>query len=138
MPAGASPADLQNKSEESLDVQVEQAIKNDPPPVVVKKVKTPVVKDLEVMTPNANEEIKEKVLKDTNENIKFTIKKFLFAMGGVLISSIILFIILTVMNKRNLLENLKNNDKAYTRKEELSNGNFGENEALKVFFDKTK
>ena len=59
------------------------------------------------MTPNANKELKNQVVQDTNNELKFTIKKFLFAMLGVALSYVIIFLVLTVMNKMTFMQNLK-------------------------------
>lgn len=59
------------------------------------------------MTPNANEEVRKDVLNDTNDNLKFTLKKFAYAMLGVVVSSLVIFLILTIMNKIYYANSLK-------------------------------
>ncbi len=118
-----------------LDSTIDEAIQNS-----TKEVVTPKVEDIKVMTPNANEEIKKDVLGDTKSELKFTFKKFLFAMAGVLISSVIIFIVLSLLNKVNSFKIGLNSDKKSDNP--FSGNNFiqsdDENEALRIFFEKTK
>ncbi len=121
----------------NLDSYVDEAIENS-----TREVVTPKVEDIKVMTPNANKEVKNDVLNDNDTGLKFTLKKFACAMAGVVISSVVIFIILVIMNKIHDFQTLK-----FKRKEEDTgvgllrediavSGN--ENEALKIFFEKTK
>ena len=118
-----------------IDLTIDEALQNS-----TKEVKTPKVEDVKVMTPNANEEVKEDVLNDTNDNLKFTLKKFAFAMLGVVISSLVIFLILTIMNKIYYSNSLKfqrnEDDKNFIRDEIIIPQ--GENDALKIFFEKTR
>ncbi len=118
-----------------IDLTIDEALQNS-----TKEVKTPKVEDVKVMTPNANEEVKEDVLNDTNDNLKFTLKKFAFAMLGVVISSLVIFFILTIMNKIYYSNSLKfqrnEDDKNFIRDEIIIPQ--GENDALKIFFEKTR
>lgn len=119
----------------SLDDSIDEAIQNS-----TQEIKTPHVEDLKVMTPNSNKEVKNEVLKDTNNNLKYTIKKFLCAMAGVLISSVIIFLILTVMNKIHSMKGkgfpIKEDDEPLNT--ETISAPAGENDALKIFFEKTR
>ena len=118
-----------------IDLTIDEAIQNS-----TKEVKTPKVEDVKVMTPNANEEVRKDVLEDTNDNLKFTLKKFAFAMLGVVISSLVIFLILTIMNKiyySNSLKFQRNEDDKSFLKDEIIIPQ-GENDALKIFFEKTR
>lgn len=118
-----------------IDLIIDEAIQNS-----TKEVKTPKVEDVKVMTPNANEEVRKDVLEDTNDNLKFTLKKFAFAMLGVVISSLVIFLILTIMNKiyySNSLKFQRNEDDKSFIKDEIMFPH-GENDALKIFFEKTR
>lgn len=124
---------INNESE--IDLSINEAIQNS-----TKEVKTPHVEDIKVMTPNANKELKNQVVQDTNNELKFTIKKFLFAMLGVALSSVIIFLVLTVMNKMTFMQNLKAMNKEEDEsliKDEIVIPS-GENDALKIFFEKTR
>ena len=124
---------INNESE--IDLSIDEAIQN-----ATKEVKTPHVEDIKVMTPNANKELKNQVVQDTNNELKFTIKKFLFAMLGVALSSVIIFLVLTVMNKMTFMQNLKAMNKEEDEsliKDEIVIPS-GENDALKIFFEKTR
>ena len=124
---------INNESE--IDLSIDEAIQNS-----TKEVKTPHVEDIKVMTPNANKELKNQVVQDTNNELKFTIKKFLFAMLGVALSSVIIFLVLTVMNKMTFMKNLKKKKKEEDEsliKDEIVIPS-GENDALKIFFEKTR
>lgn len=124
---------INNESE--IDLSIDEAIQNSS-----KEVKTPHVEDIKVMTPNANKELKNQVVQDTNNELKFTIKKFLFAMLGVALSSVIIFLVLTVMNKMTFMQNLKAMNKEEDEsliKDEIVIPS-GENDALKIFFEKTR
>lgn len=128
-----------NESNEVLDLDssIDEAIKNSTQEIV-----TPKVEDVKVMTPNANKEVRNEVLKDTDNNLKFTIKKFLCAMAGVAISSVLIFLILTLMNKFNMIRGLnftkqEEGRNPFSSKEEI-NVPGGENDALKIFFEKTR
>lgn len=124
---------INNESE--IDLSIDEAIQNS-----TKEVKTPHVEDIKVMTPNANKELKNQVVQDTNNELKFTIKKFLFAMLGVALSSVIIFLVLTVMNKMTFMQNLKAMNKEEDElliKDEIVIPS-GENDALKIFFEKTR
>ena len=124
---------INNESE--IDLSIDEAIQNS-----TKEVKTPHVEDIKVMTPNANKELKNQVVQDTNNELKFTIKKFLFAMLGVALSSVIIFLVLTVMNKMTFMQNLKAMNKVEDEsliKDEIVIPS-GENDALKIFFEKTR
>lgn len=125
---------INNESE--IDLSIDEAIQNS-----TKEVKTPHVEDIKVMTPNANKELKNQVVQDTNNELKFTIKKFLFAMLGVALSSVIIFLVLTVMNKMTFMQNLKamnkeEEDESLIKDEIVIPS--GENDALKIFFEKTR
>ena len=127
------PHAINNESE--IDLSIDEAIQNS-----TKEVKTPHVEDIKVMTPNANKELKNQVVQDTNNELKFTIKKFLFAMLGVALSSVIIFLVLTVMNKMTFMQNLKAMNKEEDEsliKDEIVIPS-GENDALKIFFEKTR
>lgn len=118
-----------------IDLTIDEAIQNS-----TKEVKTPKVEDVKVMTPNANEEVRKDVLEDTNDNLKFTLKKFAFAMLGVVISSLVIFLILTIMNKiyySNSLKFQRNEDDKSFLKDEIIIPQ-GENDALRIFFEKTR
>ena len=119
----------------NLDFDIDEAIKNS-----LKEVETPHVEDIRVMTPNANKEIKNKVLNDTDNNLRFTLKKFAFAMLGVIISAITLFLILVTMNKIhdfNLIRFQKRKDEGdFIKDEIIFQGNY--DDALKTFFEKTR
>ena len=118
-----------------IDLTIDEAIQNS-----TKEVKTPKVEDVKVMTPNANEEVRKDVLEDTNDNLKFTLKKFVFAMLGVVISSLVIFLILTIMNKiyySNSLKFQRNEDDKSFLKDEIIIPQ-GENDALRIFFEKTR
>ncbi len=137
LPEAASTIRFQG-NDNSVDSNVDEAIENS-----TKEVVTPHVEDVKVMTPNANEEVKKVVLKDTNESLKFTAKKFLGAMAGVAFSSVLIFLILVIMNKINKFQNTKGfgfpnepNDDNPFRGDAPPTG--GENEALRLFLDKTK
>ena len=124
---------INNESE--IDLSIDEAIQNS-----TKEVKTPHVEDIKVMTPNANKELKNQVVQDTNNELKFTIKKFLFAMLGVALSSVIIFLVLTVMNKMAFMQNLKAMNKEEDEsliKDEIVIPS-GENDALKIFLEKTR
>lgn len=124
---------INNESE--IDLSIDEAIQNS-----TKEVKTPHVEDIKVMTPNANKELKNQVVQDTNNELRFTIKKFLFAMLGVALSSVIIFLVLTVMNKMTFMQNLKAMNKEEDEsliKDEIVIPS-GENDALKIFFEKTR
>ena len=124
---------INNESE--IDLSIDEAIQNS-----TKEVKTPHVEDIKVMTPNANKELKNQVVQDTNNELKFTIKKFLFAMLGVALSSVIIFLVLTVLNKITFMQNLKAMNKEEDEsliKDEIVIPS-GENDALKIFFEKTR
>lgn len=118
-----------------IDLTIDEAIQNS-----TKEVKTPKVEDVKVMTPNANEEVRKDVLEDTNDNLKFTLKKFAFAMLGVVISSLVIFLILTIMNKIYYSNSLKfqrnEEDKSFLKDEIIIPQ--GENDALRIFFEKTR
>ena len=129
---------LENNSEiqnSDIDLTIDEAIKNS-----TKEIKTPKVEDVKVMTPNANEEVRKDVLEDTNDNLKFTLKKFAYAMLGVVISSLVIFLILTIMNKIYYSNSLKfqrnEEDKSFIKDEIMIPS--GENDALKIFFEKTR
>ena len=118
-----------------IDLAIDEAIQNS-----TKEVKTPHVEDVKVMTPNANEEVRKDVLNDTNNNLKFTLKKFAFAMLGVVISSLVIFLILTIMNKvyyANSLKFQRNEEDKASIKDEIMIPQ-GENDALRIFFEKTR
>lgn len=118
-----------------IDLTIDEAIQNS-----TKEVKTPKVEDVKVMTPNANEEVRKDVLNDTNNNLKFTLKKFAYAMLGVVVSSLVIFLILTIMNKiyyANSLKFQRNEDDKSFIKDEIMFPQ-GENDALKIFFEKTR
>lgn len=118
-----------------IDLTIDEVIQNS-----TKEVKTPKVEDVKVMTPNANEEVRKDVLEDTNDNLKFTLKKFAFAMLGVVISSLVIFLILTIMNKiyySNSLKFQRNEDDKSFLKDEIIIPQ-GENDALRIFFEKTR
>ena len=118
-----------------IDLTIDEAIQNS-----TKEVKTTKVEDVKVMTPNANEEVRKDVLEDTNDNLKFTLKKFAFAMLGVVISSLVIFLILTIMNKiyySNSLKFQRNEDDKSFLKDEIIIPQ-GENDALRIFFEKTR
>jgi len=117
------------KETESLNTSVDEAINNS-------EIATPKVEDIQEMTPNANEDIRKEVVDDTNSHLMEVIKKFLFCMGAVIISSIFLFVIGTFMNKFNLLDRFKKEDNDI-KSEEIPISN-DENDALKIFFDTTK
>ena len=132
--SNSHPAYAINNESES-DLSIDEAIQNS-----TKEVKTPHVEDIKVMTPNANKELKNQVVQDTNNELKFTIKKFLFAMLGVALSSVIIFLVLTVMNKMTFMQNLKAMNKEEDEsliKDEIVIPS-GENDALKIFFEKTR
>ena len=64
----------------------------------------------------------------------------LFAMFGVALSSVIIFLVLTIMNKMTFMQNLKaakNEDDESLIKDEIVIPS-GENDALKIFFEKTR
>lgn len=118
-----------------IDLTIDEVIQNS-----TKEVKTPKVEDVKVMTPNANEEVRKDVLNDTNDNLKFTLKKFAYAMLGVVVSSLVIFLILTIMNKiyyANSLKFQRNEDDKSFIKDEIMFPQ-GENDALKIFFEKTR
>lgn len=119
-----------NNNETSLDTSVNEAIEQNV------EIKTPKVDDIEEMTPNANDKIKKEVVDSTNNHMLDVVKKFLFCMAGVIISSIFLFIIGTLMNKFHLLDKYKKK-KDEIEAEEIPNSD-DEDEALKIFFDITK
>lgn len=138
-PEAASSTIRFEAKNDSVDVDVDEAIENSTNEVV-----TPHVEDIKVMNPNSNEEVKKIVLKDTNESLKFTINKFLGAMAGVAISSILIFLILLVMNKFNIAAASRGmgfpgepNDEASPFKNDNIPSS-GENEALRIFLEKTK
>lgn len=118
--------------EQTLDNSIDEAIKNEP----IQEVITPKVADIQEMTPNANEKVRNEVVSDTNNHLNGVIKKFLAAMAGVIISSIIIFILATLFNKFNKYKSGKP-EEFFEEKEEASPTN-DENEALKIFFEKTK
>lgn len=128
--AGATSLDLNNVQ---IDVSVDEAINNS-----VKEKITPVVEDVKVMTPNSNTEIKNEVVGQT-DSIKETIKKFSFAMLGVLISSLVIYFILSIMNKIALNGGGKiSYSNVSDKKTEDFESPDNEDEALKVFFEKSK
>lgn len=129
------PDNIQANNASVLDENVDEAINNS-----TKEITTPHVEDIKVMTPNANKELKNEVVRDTDNELKFTVKKFLFAMFGVALSSVIIFLVLTIMNKMTFMQNLKaakNEDDESLIKDEIVIPS-GENDALKIFFEKTK
>ena len=117
---------------DSLDASVDEAIQNTD---TVEEVITPKVEDIKEMTPNANEEIKKEVVTDTNNHLKGVIKKFLMAMAGVIVSSIIIFLLATLFNKFNKFKSGKPEEFFDEPDIPISND---ENDALKIFFEKTK
>ena len=61
-------------------------------------------------------------------------------MFGVALSSVIIFLVLTIMNKMTFMQNLKaakNEDDESLIKDEIVIPS-GENDALKIFFEKTR
>ena len=89
------------------------------------------------MTPNANEKIKNEVVNDTNSHLKSVIKKFLTVMFAVAVSSVLIFAILLLMNRFNFINTKKDLNKTNSAEGEIPVSN-DENDALKIFFDKTK
>lgn len=126
--------------EEQLDNSVDEALQN----VAVEEVITPKVEDIKEMTPNSNDDIRKEVVADTNNHLKGVIKKFLAAMAGVVVSSLLIFLLATLFNKFKRFQTGKPEEffeepekEAEKEKEEPPLVN-DENEALKIFFDKTK
>ena len=74
---------------------------------------------------------------DTNNNLKGVVKKFLAAMAGVIISSVIIFILGVIFNKFNKFKTGKPEEFFEEKEEEVPPTN-DENEALKTFFDITE
>lgn len=127
------------ETKDNLDKAVDEAVLN------VEEVKTPKVDDLKVMTPNANKEIRDEVVQHANKELNFTLKKLGAMMLGVIISSVIIFLILSFLNKLNAFKTFKLKSLAQEEKhldtdekEENIEAPSSIDEALKVFFDKTK
>ena len=118
-------------SSNNLDASVDEAIEN----TTVQEVITPKVEDIQEMTPNANEKVKNEVVSDTNNHLKGVIKKFLAAMAGVVISSVIIFFFAVLFNKFNKFKTGKPEEFFDEPDIPITND---ENDALKVFFEKTK
>lgn len=140
-PSNANFEQNQNQElqlEEKADATISPSEENLPENTSVEEVKTPIVQDIKTMTPNANAKLREEVVNDTKSNLEFTLKKFGYAMLGVLVSSIIIFLILLIMNKLNFIQrDEKKHKNLFLNKEDI-NVPTGENDALKVFFDKTR
>ena len=116
----------------TIDSSIDEALNNEMP----EEIKTPRVKDIQEMTPNANEKIRKEVVGDTTDHFKMVVKRFLAAMAGVVVSSLLLFLILMGMNKFHLIKPQKK-EEIKQEPEDISPSN-DENDALKIFFDKTK
>ena len=101
---------------------------------LTKELQTPKVEDIKEMTPNANVKIKNEVVNETNDNLKNLVHKFLMAMAGVIISSIVIFLAATFVNKTGLT---KNNSPVLSQKTETESPQT-DDVALKVFFEKTR
>ncbi len=119
-------------TKENLDSSIDEALNND-----IEEVQTPHVEDVQEMTPNANEKIKNEVVNDTNSHLKSVIKKFLTVMFAVVVSSVLIFVILLLMNRFNFINTKKDTNKTDPSEGEIPISN-DENDALKIFFDKTK
>lgn len=119
-----------NTTENSFDTSIDETAEQN------NEIKTPKIDDIKEMTPNANDKIKKEVVDSTNNHLFDVIKKFLFCMAGVIVSSIFLFAIGTLMNKFHLLDKYKKEEDKIEA-EEIPNSD-DEDEALKIFFDVTK
>lgn len=130
----APNSSIELKNNTKIDISIDEAINNS-----TKEVVTPKVEDIKQLMPNSNNEIKKEVVGQTDD-FNETIKKFLFAMLGVAVSSVVIFLILTIMNKLAV-----NRPISIPKKEDIeekTNEDFvapeSEDEALKVFFEKTR
>ncbi len=134
-----------DESTQSLDDSIREAIQNKSDDTdsesLNKTIETrrPIVKDLDEMRPNANDEITDKVLADTEDNIKSTVKKFAFAMIGVIVSSIVIFVILLFMRRMNGMAPNEENHSVENKNRRFKEYQQGTNEeeSLRIFFEKT-